>query len=319
VLDRVNDFFREKFFPQKKFDSEILQQCCISIYPNTLHFVHARLREEKVEIVLCESFPYKNTKNIQALLTELVQKYALSGVYCSWILQPEQYQLLQTESLPVSPKEFQAAIRWKVKELLSFPIQDAVIDSFPIPVDTASTTVTTIMLVIARLSILKPLSDQISASGLNLATIDIPELSLRNLTAVYEKDKKSTALIYLQEDNSQLIITHQQQLYFSRVLNFGIKTLENSIEQALLELQRSFDYFQGQWHFPIPERILLESTHHVSMNMKDLFSQGLNVVVQGVDFSEYFTNPLEEKKEGYFLPLLGSVLRKWNKNDATRN
>lgn len=309
-------------------------RCCLSIDQGKIFLIHVRKVGKILELVLGRTYQYRHLKDIKTILTQVVQEHALQGVRCSWILRPEQYQLLQTEVLPVPPNEFQAAIRWKIKGLLRFPVEDAVVDSFAIPTAKLPTALNTIMLVIARISILKPMSEQIAASGLKLTTIDIPELSFRNLTALYEKNEKSTAFIYLQEKNSQLIITNQRELYFSRQLNFGMKAISSAlasketkteldqlINEASLDIQRSFDYYQSQWRQNEPARIFLETVHTCPIDIADLLSQRLSVAMNKIDFERYFhgKSQVDLKQSGHFLPLLGGVLREWEQNYATGN
>jgi len=304
-------------------------RCCLTVSEDKLIFLHARKTGPKAELVYSEIFAYERLQELQGILAEVVQSRGLKGVRTTWILRPEHYQLLQTEALPVAPSEFQAAIRFKIKELIHFPMQDAVIDSFPMPAAKLATSLNTIMLVVARLSVLKPIADQINASGLTLTTVDIQELCFRNLTALFEKDEKSSALIFLREDKSFLIVTSQQQLYFSRYLDVNLKSLRAAqegpdsqaaldalVNTAALDIQRSFDYYQSQWRLPEPARIFLETQRACPIDMQTLLSQRLNVAVNTIDLSPYFDNRagLDLKTEGFFLPLLGGILREWEQS-----
>ena len=310
------------------------ERCCLSFQLGKILFAHFKRVDGKVEILSCETFTYKDLKEIKPLLAKAVQKYALLGVPCTWILQPEDYQLLQTEALPVAPAEFQAAIRWKVKDLLRFPIDDAVIDSFAIPPAKLATSVNSIMLVVARASFITPLTEQIVGSGLSLNTIDIPELAFRNLTAFYEKDEKSTAFLYMQAENSQLVVTQHQKLYFTRRLELGLTELNAQakepkaegvsypfVDRMALDLQRSFDFFQSQWRQPEPVRILLGLSGPCTLDLALLLAARLNVSVQTVDLNQYFDNKLQlpMSDDGNFLPILGGILREWNESYATGN
>jgi len=309
-------------------------RCCFSIGQGQIQFVHVRKQQEKAEILLCETFSYEQLKEIKTILSRLVQQHQLTGVRSTWILQSPQYQLLQTETLPVSPQEFQAAIRWKVKDLLGFPIEDAIIDHFALPKAKLPTSLELIMLVVARISQIEPISQLIAASGLKLATIDIPELSFRNLTSGYEQDEKTTVMIYLQQDYSQLIMTNQQKLYFSRHLGINLQKLKaisgsNSQKQELnqlvnetaLDLQRSFDYYQSQWRQPEPARLLFGSAAACSEDFVRGISQGLNIEIQKFALDRYFTNTahLDLDREGGYLPLLGGIIREWGQSYAAGN
>jgi len=88
--------------------------------------------DNKIELSLCTFIP-ATSADFEAVLEKKVEELELQNIDCSWVLTPDKYQYLQMEELPVTPAEFQAAIRWKVKDLIPFPIEDAVIDSFPVP------------------------------------------------------------------------------------------------------------------------------------------------------------------------------------------
>ncbi len=308
-------------------------RCCLSLDEKTIFFLHVRKTDQKIELLHSQALDYQG-QDIKIRLAELVDQHALKGVRCSWILRPEQYQLLQTEALPVAPSEFQSAIRWKIKGLLHFPLEDALIDNFSLPAAKQATSLNTIMLVVARSSVLKPIADQINASGLRLTTIDIQELCFRNLTALYEKDEKSSALIFLREEQSLLIVTNRQKLYFSRNLDLNMKAIRKALESqdsnagldallnaAALDIQRSFDYYQSQWRQSEPARIFLETRTPCAVDLHGLLSQRLNIIVNKIDVAQYFDNKanVDLKQEGYFLPLLGGVLREWEQSYATGN
>ncbi len=309
-------------------------RCSLSVDREKIHFLHVRKTDKLPKILELQSFNYTGLKDLKAILSSLVQGQGLKGVRCSWVLGPEHYQLMQTEALPVAPGEFQGAIRWKIKDLLHFPKDDAVIDSFPLPQTKSPTSLAMIMLVVARLSIINPIAEQITTSGLKLTTIDIPELSLRNLTSLYEKDEKSSALVYLQEEKSLLIVTSQHQLYFTRQLDFGLRSvlsalshpeskdaLDQVVNVAALDLQRSFDYYQSQWRQPEPVRIFLETAAPCSADLAALLSQRLNLSIGKINLNQYFQNltSVDLKQDGYFLPLLGGILREWEQGHATGN
>ena len=131
-----------------------------------------------------------------------------------------------------------------------------------------------------------------------------------------------------------MIVTHQQKLYFSRHLDFGMRTIlstlankdgNNQIEQltnaVALDIQRSFDYYQSQWRLSEPARIFLETWTPCSLDIAGLLSQRLNMEVNKIDLDQYFSNKtqMDLKQDGYFLPLLGGVLKEWEHAYATGN
>src|SRR5690348_12854935 len=139
MLSQVKHFFEEGVFAKKLRDwyftlrpsqSTVFSpdRCCLALSEDTLILLHVRKTGFKAELVYSQTFAYERVQDLKGILAGVVQKRGLKGVRTTWVLRPDQYQLLQTEALPVAPSEFQAAIRFKIKGLIHFPMQDAVID-----------------------------------------------------------------------------------------------------------------------------------------------------------------------------------------------
>ncbi|MDR3477049.1 MAG: hypothetical protein P4M14_03370 [Gammaproteobacteria bacterium] len=304
--------------------------CCVSILPSGFSIVKTdpATNGEKIKLSLREYIACNRTNLAEALAAE-VAKHKLDGINCTWILPPENYQLLLIEKLPVPDAEFQAAVRWKIKDLITFPIEDTVIDSFDLPSSNISSAKKNIMVAVSSLSYLQPLAEIINDSGLNLTTIDINELALRNISSLYEQDDNSVALIYLQEKSSKIIVTRQKTFYFSRRLDWGTQLVsdasqdpditDRNIDKLSLEIQRSFDYFQSQWRLPAPTKILLAPETSPAIDIKSYLIKRLTTVVQDLDLNNLLDcQPLLDKnQQGQFLPLIGGALREETNTHAT--
>ncbi len=299
---------------------------CLDTQGFTIAYVshkHHMLRLESCETILCDP------KDFKVALSEWVKKNHMENVACTWLLQPETYQLFTMEALPVTPEEFQTAVRWKIKKLLSFPMDDAVIDSFPIPPANTAETKKTISVIVSQASYLNKISEQIHASGLNLTTIDIPELGLRNITSLYEQSEQSIALVSLDNESSSLMITRQQEFYFFRRFDWGLEPILDLIhdkertnqylDRLALEIQRSFDYFQSQWRYPAPTQILLAPMQSPRTDLVAYLTKRLAVRVTLLDLNETLNckKPLTLTQQNQCLPLIGGVLRNEAKYDAT--
>ena len=53
------------------------------------------------------------------------KKMNLAGYHCATLLKPGDYQLLLVEAPNVTPDELKGAIRWKIKDLIEYHIDDA--------------------------------------------------------------------------------------------------------------------------------------------------------------------------------------------------
>lgn len=276
------------------------------------------------QIDFCKTYPLEKIEELKVQLMTIVNEYHIKNADCLWILQQDEYQLILTDSLPVTPAEFQEAIRWKIKDVIRFPLDDVVLDSFPMPNKKPGDAHEMIMVVAASASYLQKQSDLIRASGLNLKIIDIPELAIRNIMALYDDDEKSTALICEQGNRSQLLITSNKKLYFIRQIEVNLTSLKELKEgqplsdqnvlllnQFALEIQRSFDYYQSQWRQPIPPRIFYVAPDAVPFDMANELSQRLSQPIKMFNVADKITIPntilLTELNQ--HMPLIGGLLR----------
>ncbi len=299
--------------------------CSIVFTPNQIDLAYAKNNNDKIELQFIESYPYKKNQ-FSEVLNAAVKRHQLEGVYCTWVLPPERYQSILLDALPVAESEFQAAVRWKIKGTLQYPEEDIVVDHFPLPMKKTHDPHEMIVVVVAQQSFLQPHANKIQQSGLRLTTIDIQELALRNITALYENDEKTTAFIYLREKSSELVISCQKELYFHRHLELtsaGANLQEEhssnpELDKAALELQRSFDYFQGQWRKPPPTRVFLAASEVLTPLIMHYFTQYLALPIQPLDLREVLKSKqeLSIQEQGHYLPLIGGLLREESEHHA---
>lgn len=300
--------------------------CCITIYPREFSIAYAEASMDKLVLEYYATYPYNEEEGLKERLSAIVRHYHLKQVDCSWILSPQDYQLIQTDALPVPDDEFQAAIRWKIKDTLRYPLEDVVIDKFEIPQGKLST-INKIMVVAAQTSYLQKMSAEIKASGLRLTYIDIPELTLRNLMAFTGQSNQSNALVYVQNANIQLLITHNKNLYFTRSLEFGWGGLNEDeeltyrIDQLSSEIHRSFDYYESQWRLPLPTSVTIASTKQAAANSIEKLSQSLSLPVQLLNLGDRFVSKqtMDFEQQGKYLPIIGELFRKEYERNATAN
>ena len=70
-----------------------------------------------------------------AVLTQLSKQHQLSSTPCHFVLNPDEYQFLQVEKPQVDKQELQAALRWHIKDLIDYHIDDVVLDYLALPLD----------------------------------------------------------------------------------------------------------------------------------------------------------------------------------------
>jgi MSHA biogenesis protein MshI len=179
-------------------------------------------------------------------LQQLAHRLNLGGHNITTLLPIGDYQLMMVEAPEVPPTELKAAVRWRIRDLIDFHIDDAVLDVFDAPPSGARGVQESIYVVVTRASTIKSLIEPFETAGLEPGIIDIPELAMRNLAARLAADKEGVALLHFEADHVLVTLTRDATLYLARSMDFGYRQLQETPELAdrlALELQRSMDYY----------------------------------------------------------------------------
>jgi MSHA biogenesis protein MshI len=67
------------------------------------------------------------------VLAPLNHNRQLARAPVSAVLSAQDYQLVQVDAPEVEPSELRSAVRWKLREIINFPVSEAVVDVFDIP------------------------------------------------------------------------------------------------------------------------------------------------------------------------------------------
>ncbi len=186
-------------------------------------------------------------------IAQFIKEKNLSDAPCYCVLSEKDYQLLLVDPPDVPESELQEAMRWKIRDLISFDVENAAIDIFHQPDKKMLYTV------VAKKEHILLLINFVSDLGLSLQSIDIAELSYRNFLDTHSVIDRGIALIVLRRDEGKLLIVKQGNLYFSRrfSINYGAGFLDKLPEDdIILELQRSLDYYERQMGQAAPAEIV---------------------------------------------------------------
>ena len=81
----------------------------------------------------CEFVPAGPGEERARMLQKLVKSHRLDRSACTSVMEMHEYNLLLVEAPDVPPAELRAAIRWRIKDLIDFHVDDAVVDVFEVP------------------------------------------------------------------------------------------------------------------------------------------------------------------------------------------
>ena len=263
----------------------------------------------------CDFAPWPEDGDRAGLLAGKVREHRLGRRACTTVMDLGDYTVLSVEAPDVPPDELRAAIRWQIKDLIDFHIDDAVIDVFDAPPSGASGRQNMLYVVVSRISQVRERVDLLQEAEANLTTIDIPELVLRNLCARLPEDETGVAFVYLTRERGLLVITRQSTLYFARTLEMGFASLADGdsgqYDRLVLEVQRSLDYYDRYFVQPPVAGLVLAPCEAPLPGLTDYLHDSLGLAVRSLDLNEVIAcdHEMDAATQARCLPAIGAALR----------
>jgi len=256
------------------------------------------------------------------LLSELTKEYGLSGIPSLGVMEAGAYSLLLVETPSVPAAEVKAAIRWRIRELIDFPVEEAVIDIFDIPGQKTLGRPGTTYVVVARSALIQERIELLESSGLNLTVLDIPELALRNIAALLPQDARGVAMLYLTPRGGYITLTRQGTLYLARNIEIGTEQLtatqDNSggfnsalLDSIVLEIQRSLDYYESYYSQAPITHLAIVPGGYALLAEAAYIADKLGITVTPLDLNTVLTckTPLNTRLQALCLTAIGTALR----------
>lgn len=210
-------------------------------------FVHLRREPGRKPQVLMADSVEKGVDD-EATLSALKKPMRLDRYRCTALLSHGNYQLIQTDAVGGAADEAREVVRWKLKDQVEFPVDTAAIDLLPIPSDGRAPQV---FAALSPESTIAPLVQAFQAAKVPLEAIDLPEMSQRNLAALFEEGGRGQATLIFDEDEGLLTFTVNGELLVARHVELTARQLMSAdderrsmlFERIALDVQRSLDNF----------------------------------------------------------------------------
>lgn len=200
------------------------------------------------------------------LLGSLRKEHDLQHCRCMTLLPLGSYRFLHVEQPDVPPEELAEAMRWKIKDQLDYPVEQATIQALPIPDDHMPSRLHMAYAIAARTDTVQELVQRYQKAGVALEVIDVMELAQRNLATLYEEPGRGLAMLSITAGGGLLTFTSNGELFALRQIDLPLNSLGEAdatrraelLDRLVLELQRSLDNFDRQHgHIPISRLVLL--------------------------------------------------------------
>ena len=183
------------------------------------------------------------------------------------VLSGGEYQILSVDAPNVAADELKTAMRWRLKDMLDFHVDDATIDVLDLPVDphAAVRAQHSMFAIAARNSVIEARQKLFTAAKVELAVIDIPEIAQRNISALVEPPGRGVAMLSFGDEGGLLTVSYRGELYLTRRIDLALEQLLDpdlerrhaSFDRITLELQRSLDNFERQYSFISVAKLVL--------------------------------------------------------------
>jgi MSHA biogenesis protein MshI len=190
-------------------------------------------------------------------LRQLHRQHQLTQSPCLAVLERQHYQLLPLDAPEVPREAWRDAVRWKLRDMVDFPVDDAGIDLLEIPSDTSQRGRIGLLVAAAPQQAMQTLVHAADEAGLSWQALDVAETALRNISLLCIGTQagadglgQAQALLGLGETHSWLVVTAHGELLLSRQLELTHAQIVQPTDETdrglwdrvALELQRTLDH-----------------------------------------------------------------------------
>lgn len=274
----------------------------------------------------CRYLPLEPGADSSVVLEGMISELGLEHGRSVIVMQSNSHSLLLIEAPDVQPAELKAAVRWRIKDLIDFHIDDAVIDVFEIPEQGAAPGKARLMYAVAaKASAIHGQVEVLDKTSLKLEIIDIPELAIRNIASLLDEDVRGTAFLYFDQRGGVITLTRQGSLYLSRNIDVGLQQIvatgsnegelhpqtQQALDRIVLEVQRSLDYYESHFSQPPITSLVLAPFEQEVTGVIPYLSANLGMAVSVLDINMLFEtkDTIDPVTQARCLTAIGAALR----------
>lgn len=308
-------------FASSLFKSQVRDAgwCAICLGGHGVYLAKIEFAAAIPRVVRCE---YHETGTVSAAALEKLHHEAnLGNCAFTTLLNPGEYQILLVDAPNVPADELKTAIRWKIKDNLNYHIDDATVDVLQIPARKyGSERAQSMYAIAASNDTIRKRIKLFEQARIALEVIDIPEMALRNIAALFEQEDRALVLLAFDDNGGLMTFTLGGELFMSRHIEITAGQLQDANEtlreqhrnRVELELQRSLDYFGRQFnHIPV-SRVLVSAPDDTGLSA--FLATAVDLKVEKLDLSQVMDISAVPALAGsefvaHALPALGAAMR----------
>jgi MSHA biogenesis protein MshI len=254
-------------------------------------------------------------------LERVAKEFGVKRFRCTTLLKPQEYQILLVEAPAVRPEELKAAMRWRIKDMLDYHVDDATIDVLDVPVPPGVQRTHYMYTVAARTDTVRATIERFTAAGIPLSVIDIPDTAQRNVAVRLESDERAIVALTFDASGGLITVSHAGELYLSRRLDIPAEQLASGdddlrarlLDRVLVETQRSLDHCERTYPYFTLGRMVIGPAAGDGL-LREHLAANLYLPVESLDLSRAMRLPAAAEgwtpaQQAKWLKLLGAGLR----------
>jgi MSHA biogenesis protein MshI len=297
----------------------------ISYRPDGIAIAISDFVENKKPLLkYCEFIPALDISDHPRILGDLVSRHHLNDYDCHVVLTANNYSRINIEAPAVAENEIAKAIHWKIYDLFDFPIDDAFVDYYSLPVSIHASGNKMLEVFACPKVFIEKLADKSSRAGLQVKVIEIQETALRNLAELLPENESGVALFILDEFSGTLLIQKEGTIYLSRNFHIGYLDLEldsqnssiygqSKVEQGnlALEIQRSLDYVESYYGITPVSGLAVVPLARNTQALLTMLNNNLGITAKVIDISALVSSDisLTDVTQSKCSGVIGSMLR----------
>jgi MSHA biogenesis protein MshI len=282
-----------------------------------IEFAHARRVRGAAEV---SRYAARDLHDGRSPIERVTRELKLGRYQCSTMLRAGEYDILLVDAPNVPRAELKSALRWKVKGMVDYSMDEATLDFLTVPAAGAAEGRTQqLYAVLAKNEILQDRVRRFDDAGIPLAVVDIPDTAQRNIAALYQSEGRGIALVYFGRNLGLFTISHGTELYLTRRLELGVEELAEDAdaaeggahERVVLEIQRTLDHFERQFRNLAVGKLLLAPAGRPT-RLREILGERFEMPVQQIDLTEVLSfgaDKPDEQTQWRLFHHIGAALR----------
>lgn len=183
-------------------------------------------------------------------LQQLSKAIQLRQTRLCGVLDRAQYRLLSVEVPDIPQPEWRDAMRWRLKDYVDFPMDDALLDILALPEATQVRQTQQAMAMVVQRVDYNRWALGADDMGLRWRALEVPETATRVLSSFAEQEGEAHGMLLFGQAYALLVITYKGKLVMTRNIEVALDSIVGDSEargsalgRASLEVLRTLDNF----------------------------------------------------------------------------